>query len=69
VKAAPGLQAVEYEDDDEEDDYGADYVGAESDVDWVKPPLKRHWCYKDTVKAWGQRACNGHMVCRCGADS
>jgi hypothetical protein len=26
------------------------------DVEWVRPPKKQHWCYKDTVKAWGNES-------------
>jgi hypothetical protein len=33
--------------------YAKDGVTSAEDVEWVKPPMKQHWCYKDTVKAWG----------------
>jgi hypothetical protein len=28
-------------------------VTSAKDVDWVKPPTRQHWCYKDVCPAYG----------------
>jgi hypothetical protein len=58
VSSAKDRSGRYLEEDDYEDDYDDYYAGYEAaavgeDVDWVRPPTKQHWCYRDICRAWG----------------